>query len=194
MRKFGLVIALLTLSVLAGCATTKRSSVAYRQDAAGSLSVWEADMSASVAYPNGQMCMQRALAVKTIDANATAKVSEAVLALAGVATTAAAQGQTKELVSLAGAIKETVALLTTTTERTAFLDLGMFYTCQMSANGSLTDTQTAEVLRVLSISAASIGSNASDQTLQQLLKDKPTVGDNVAVPKPGATATSTAAR
>lgn len=187
MARIRIFAAALVLASLSGCfASMKQHSNAFLVDSGGSLSVWEAEMSAAVAYPDGQMCMQRALTAKAIDAQGSANVSAAILQLAGAVQTAKASGE--DLASITGSLKETVTLLTTSTERTAFLDLGLFYVCQMSANGALTDTQTAEVIRTLALAAATISTNAPNDTLQILLEDKVTAGENTLTPKQSAAA------
>lgn len=183
MRTHVVIMSLLLAFSVAGCATVKRSSIAFQKDSGGSLSVWNADMSAAVTYPQGQMCMQRALAVKTVEAELTTKVSEAIIALSDVAKNAASTGQNAELASLVASIRQTAALLTTTTERTAFLDLGMFYVCQISANGSLTDHQTAEVLRSLTLVASSLGQAGPPSAVVDLLREGMPPGENVATPR-----------
>ncbi|WP_139141483.1 hypothetical protein [Pseudohongiella acticola] len=179
---------LLLVLLLSGCETlggawVKKSSIAFVKDSGGSLSIWNAEMSAAVAYNSGQICMQRALAVKTIDAKTSLKVSEAMLALSETARAAAASGSSADLVSVTSSLTETAQLLTTSTERTTFLDLGMFYTCQISANGGLTDTQTAELIRVISISGAAIGGPNSDQVIKDANSKTITPGDNTSTPK-----------
>ncbi|MFB2653883.1 hypothetical protein [Shewanella seohaensis] len=185
MYKFIVILAAVTL--LSGCETlggawTKKSSIAFQENSGGSLSIWNAEMSAAVAYNSGQICMQRALAVKTIDAKTALKVSDAMLALSKTAQAVADKGG-NDLVSVSNSLKETAQLLTTSTERTTFLDLGMFYTCQISANGGLTDTQTAELIRVISIAGASIGTTKSDEILKEANGKTITPGDNLATPK-----------
>lgn len=59
----------------------------------------------------------------------------------------------------------------------------MFYTCQISANGGLTDTQTAELIRVISISGAAIGGPNSDQVIKDANSKTITPGDNTSTPK-----------
>lgn len=183
-----LIIPILTITLLSGCETlggawTKKSSIAFVKDSGGSLSIWNAEMSAAVAYNSGQICMQRALAVKTIDAKTSLKVSDAMLALSKTAQSVAATGTSADLVSVTNSLKETAQLLTTSTERTTFLDLGMFYTCQISANGGLTDTQTAELIKVISISGAAIGTDAVNATLKDVNSKNITSGDNTSTPK-----------
>lgn len=185
---FKCLLPLCFILFLSGCETlggawTKKSSIAFVKDSGGSLSIWNAEMSAAVAYNSGQICMQRALAVKTIDASTSLKVSEAMLALSKTAEIAANSGQSADLVSVTNSLKETAQLLTTSTERTTFLDLGMFYTCQISANGGLTDTQTAELIRVISIAGASIGLDKSDGVLKDANSKTITAGDNNSTPK-----------
>lgn len=180
--KLNVLIWLAIALVLSGCASFKKSSIAFNTNSKGSLSIWNADMSAAVAYPDGQMCMQRALAIKTKDASVTTKVSEAIVALSNTATQLSKEGKSGELASIVGTLKETATLLTTSTERTAFLDMGLFYLCQISANGSLTDTQTAELARVISISAASLDQPSIGALLQAALGVKIIDGNNAYVP------------
>lgn len=169
---------------LAGCtAWSKRSSVAFVKNSGGSLSIWNPDMSAAVGYEAGQICMQRALAIKTIDAKATIKVSEAMLALAGAAQAAAISGDNADLANVTASLKQTATLLTTSTERTTFLDLGMFYLCQISANGGLTDTQTAELVKIISISGASINNNEVSDAIEAAKSVSITDGVNDATPR-----------
>lgn len=185
-----LIVSILVIVLLSGCETlggawTKKSSIAFAKDSGGSLSIWNAEMSAAVAYNSGQICMQRALAVKTIDAATSLNVSDAMLALSKTAQTVANKEGSSDLVSVTNSLKETAQLLTTSTERTTFLDLGMFYTCQISANGGLTDTQTAELIKVISISGAAIGTNNVDVILKDVNSKIITDGENNSTPKKG---------
>ena len=182
MKNFTVLI-LLVVS-LSGCETLtgawgKKSSIAFVKDSGGSLSVWNAEMSAAVAYESGQICMQRALAVKTIDTNTAVKVSDTMLALAKAAQTSTTGG---ELASITTSLKETASLLTTSTERTTFLDLGMFYLCQISANGGLTDTQTAELVQVIALAGAGINASGGSTT-EKATEIEITSGDNAETPK-----------
>lgn len=174
----------LSLVFISGCAHTKRSSIAFIKDSGGSLSIWDADMSAAVGYQDGQICMQRALAIKTIDAGAMVKVSEAMLALSEAAREAATNGTSAELASVTATIKETATLLTTSTERTTFLDLGMFYLCQISANGGITDEQTATLVKIIAVAGASIKTAVDVETLMQADSIEIPDGDNPATPIP----------
>lgn len=169
---------------LAGCAHTKRSSIAFVKESGGSLSIWDADMSAAVGYETGQICMQRALAITTIDANATLQISEAILALSKAVDTAyQQQTDPKALADLTASLKQTATLLTTSTERTTFLDLGMFYLCQISANGGLTDTQTAELLKIIAISGASMNTDKIDLAIEAAKSVTISDGNNTATPR-----------
>jgi hypothetical protein len=175
--------------LLSGCETlggawTKKSSIAFKTDSGGSLSIWNAEMSAAVAYNSGQICMQRALTAKTIDAKTSLKVSEAMLALSKTAQATAKNGGTgADLISVTNSLKETAQLLTTSTERTTFLDLGMFYTCQISANGGLTDTQVAELIKIMLISGAAIGTEKVNDTLKEANLKSITPGESFFTPK-----------
>lgn len=167
---------------LSACAFTKRSSTEFENHSGASLVIWDADMSAAVAYNTGQICMQRALAVKTIDANTEAKISEAIL---NIATSLPKTNLTgNDLIAVSNSLKETAQLLTTSTERTAFLDLGMFYICQISANGGLTDQQTAELIKIIAISGAAINTEKSDASLAAAKDVAITTGVTEFVPKP----------
>lgn len=116
------------------------------------------------------MCMQRAMAVNNIDASATAKVSEAIMALSEAYTAAAKAGNAGDLASISGTLKVTAMSLSTTTERTAYIDMGMFYLCQIAANGSITPTEANALLRTLIISGALVGDPAASATLDKLAR------------------------
>lgn len=181
---YKITIMILVVILISGCETlggawTKKSSIAFVKDSGGSLSIWNAEMSAAVAYETGQICMQRALAVKTIDAKTSVKISDAMLALAQTSQTVASSGDKDALISVSNSLKETAKLLTTSTERTTYLDLGMFYTCQISANGGLTDTQTAELIKILVISGAAINTTDVNATLKEVGKMDITAGEKV---------------
>ena len=168
---------------ITGCETLtgawgKKSSIAFVKDSGGSLSVWNAEMSAAVAYKNGQICMQRALAVKTIDATASVKITDAMTSLAKAAEKNSENVMPAELASISTTLKETASLLTTSTERTTFLDLGMFYLCQISANGGLTDKQTAQLVKIIALSGSSINTSNSKEALQNADKVNIADGEN----------------
>jgi hypothetical protein len=140
-----LVVALLSV----GCAQLggtrfKRSYLSIKDvndQTIGTILVWEADTSAAILFKDGGACMQTALAVKTTEFEAKAKISDALLSLSKTAATVASNpGATanQPLADITSSIKEAAQLLTTTTERTAFLNIGMFYLCQIAANKSLT--------------------------------------------------------
>lgn len=138
----------------------------------GSIFVWDNDVNAAVIYKNGGICAQRAMTVITTDSGVSGAVSEALMDLASAATTAATAAATasnaavaasgngasltesstaaeasetanESLVSIAASFDRTATLLTTTTERTAFLDIGMFYLCQLGHNGTLNEASVA---------------------------------------------------
>lgn len=133
------------------------------KETVGTLFVWEADTSAAVLLKDGKACMQTALAVKTTEIDAKAKISEALLSLSQTAAAVAASpasAPSQPLADVTASIKEAAKLLTTTTERTAFLNVGMFYMCQLAANNSITQEQTKLVLEALVKAAASVGEPA----------------------------------
>lgn len=137
-----LSIIFLILILLNGCsfidpATFKRSSIAFNNKGGG-LSVWNSDLTAAVENRRGDVCMQKALTAKAISNKAEVKISDAVLKIAqGIPSTASAQ----ELINFQNSMSQTLAILTTTTERTAFLESGLFYICQLSINNALTKEQ-----------------------------------------------------
>ncbi|WP_257326011.1 hypothetical protein [Pseudoalteromonas rhizosphaerae] len=102
--------------------------------------------------PDGTIraCMQTALAIKTTDSKGEATISEAILNLSKTAASVStSQGTSSEkalaLAELSGSIKQTANILTTTTERTAFLNMGLFYICQLSANKSISESTTLQL-------------------------------------------------
>lgn len=133
-------------------------SVAGRQGTVGSIFIWSNDVNAAVVYSNGQICAQRAMTARETDIEASANLSAAVADLTTAAAAAAASDDTSDesLLALSATIRETAKMLTTTTERTAFLDVGLFYICQLSNNASISDDQTATLTTTLIESAGSL--------------------------------------
>jgi len=166
-------VVLISVSMFGCTSYFKRSHTSIKDDMGkpiGTIFVWEADSNAALLNAEGQVCMQNARAVKTRDVGATAKLSDAVLELTKATTNqvtnpkaSASNGNKQALVDLGGTIKEAATLLTTTTERTSFLDAGLFYICQLSSNGSLSETGTKSVTDLL-IKAASGLNNQSDDS------------------------------
>lgn len=154
---------------MSGCAQLggtyfKKSYISIKDSSdktVGTMLVWEADTSAAILFESGRACMQTALAVKTTEMEAKAKISEALLNLSQTAASVASsqQAANEPLADVTGSIKEAARLLTTTTERTAFLNIGMFYLCQIAANDSLTQEQAEQLAGSLIESAASMNSN-----------------------------------
>ena len=162
-----LLIAVFTVSACTQLGGTrfKRSYVSIKdaQDkTVGTLFVWEADASAAVLFEDGEACMQTALAIKTANIQAEAKLSDAILNLSetasSIAASAVADGTapagTEELAQVTTTIQEAASMLTTTTERTAFLNIGMFYICQIAANKSINKAQANNLINTLVTSSA----------------------------------------
>lgn len=149
-------IFLIIVIVFAGCsfidpAAYKRSSIAFKKG--GGLSVWDSDLTAAVENRRGYVCMQKALTAKAISNKAEVKISDAVLKIAqGIPSTASAQ----ELINFQNSMSQTLAMLTTTTERTAFLESGLFYICQLSINNALTNEQVFYLTKKLIEDSANI--------------------------------------
>ena len=57
---------------------------------------------------------------------------------------------------ISASITQAAELLTTTTERTAFLNMGMFYVCQIAANGSIDKAETDNIMLTLITESAGI--------------------------------------
>lgn len=163
---------LVSVTLLTGCTTYfKKSYISIKDEGnnktVGTLLVWDADISAAILYEgndgNSKACMQTALAIKTSDVTGKAAISDSILTLSKTASDVmaqAAKGQqvnnADTLADISGSIKQAAKLLTTTTEKTAFLNMGMFYICQLSANGDLSTNDTLELVSILIKSAAEI--------------------------------------
>ena len=161
------IILLIFISVfLSGCSQLggtyfKRSYVSITgkpENTIGTILVWEADTSAAILFKDGGACMQTALAIKTVNAEAEGKLSDAILNISSAANQIAKSGSntasSEALVEASGSIKEAASMLTTTTERTAFLNMGMFYMCQIAANKSITKEQADKLIESLIKSAS----------------------------------------
>ena len=165
-----LLIAIFTLSACSQLGGTrfKRSYISImdsKKDTVGTLFVWEADTSAAILFKDGDACMQTALAIKTANIEAEAQVSDAILSVTKATEKIIEEGSggndkatAKALAEISGSIEEAASLLTTTTERTAFLNMGMFYICQISANGSIDGLQANELINTLITSSAGMKS------------------------------------
>ncbi|MBN6526339.1 hypothetical protein JZM37_19135 [Acinetobacter pittii] len=151
--KLSIIFSILIL--LNGCsfidpATFKRSSIAFNNKGGG-LSVWNSDLTAAVENRTGQVCMQKALTAKALSKESEVNISDAIVKFAAaIPSTTSPQ----ELIHYQDKLSEALALLTTTTERTAFLESGLFYICQLSINDSLTDEQIFKLTETLIIESA----------------------------------------
>lgn len=158
---FILLVVALTTSACAQLWGTdfKKSYLSIKKDpeheTVGTLFVWEADTSAAVLFKDGGACMQTALAFKTVNIKAKVKLSDALLKLKSITDAPDNTPVTnKELAKITGSIEEAAHMLTTTTERTTFLNIGMFYICQIAANNSVDEEATNTLIKSL-IKAAS---------------------------------------
>lgn len=173
--KISIFLTFAAVLLLSGCTQLggtkfKRSHISIidkKNETVGTIFVWEADASAAVLYESGDICMQTALAIKTSDIEAKAKISEALLSLSKTAALVASEPKSstsQPLADITASIKEASKLLTTSTERTAFLNIGMFYLCQISANDSISAEQAKAILEVLVTSAATVGEQKVSET------------------------------
>lgn len=146
--KTTLALALTALSIgLTACehlpkpGTRSVLSLRGKEGTIGSLFVWSNDVNAGMITKDGDVCMQRAMTVRSSSAQGEATVPASIVSASAALEAAAAQGQDQAAIALSGAISQAAAALSTTTERTAFLDIGMFYLCQLHANGAVSDHQ-----------------------------------------------------
>ena len=125
----------------------------------GTLFVWSNDVNAGVIYEHGNICMQRAMTARatsgSFDASANAEAPASVLAgMTAAASEASDSGNMEAAAAMSAAIAQTATALSATSERTAFLDIGMFYICQLSANGRISAPETNQLALQLVESAA----------------------------------------
>lgn len=161
------------------------SVVDSNRETVGSIFIWSNDVNAAVVYKSGVVCAQRAMTVVTADSRIQAAVPDSIFKLSeAAAATAAASVRSEEaaadapdagaaaqtasqtarsaaLVELAASIQEAAQLLTTTTERTAFLDVGMFYLCQLSNNRSISEADARALTGLLIEVAGGLGGPSS---------------------------------
>ncbi|MFV5373630.1 hypothetical protein [Acinetobacter calcoaceticus] len=143
-------IFIILVTLLIGCnaidpAAYKRSSIKFRDG--GGLSVWNSDLTAAVENQKGGICMQKALTARALSTNSELVITDAVLKI--VEAIPKTKTSTDELIRFQHSMSETLAILTTTTERTAFLDSGLFYICQFGINNTINQAQAMELTKVL---------------------------------------------
>ena len=125
----------------------------------GTLFIWSDDSNAAVLTTDGKVCMQRAMTANAESIGVNADLSDAILKLAGPVAAAGDAGSTSQsdsLLAVTTALSQSVTSLSTTTERTALLDIGLFYICQLGANSSVTDAQATQLTAALFESVAAI--------------------------------------
>lgn len=133
----------------------------------GTLFVWDSTVSAAILLPNKTACMQTALALKTTNVKAEAALSNALIELTKSAKTVVDSGdsgteKSDAMNKASASVTQAAKLLTTTTERTAFLNMGMFYICQIAANGSINQSETNQIMLTLITESAGIKSGVSE--------------------------------
>ena len=87
--------------------------------------------------------MQRAMTMKARSIDGAASVPSSIISISETAKIAMQTSNTQAAIELSGAIREAATSLSTSTERTALLDIGMFYLCQLEANRAVTPDQAA---------------------------------------------------
>lgn len=165
---------LVAIAGLSGCAALtgawgSRSYLSVAEgkggETVGTLFVWAPDVSAAVLYKSGETCMQRAMAIKTSEAKAQANLSGAILGLSQGVVKAAEKSDVSNdssVNAISAAIAQTATLLSTSTERTAFLDTGLFYLCQLAANKSISQGDFQAIANQLVTSAAGLSPATPD--------------------------------
>lgn len=149
---------LLVVLLCSGCKTANVSIKGDKSNTVGTLIAWDPSWSAGMVLPADdkspdRMCLQNALGMKALSGSGDAQADANVIsALAKTASTLAGQGGPG--VKASGEFAQAITVLTTSTERTTFLNVGMFYLCQLGANGSISPTE-AKVLVSELITAAS---------------------------------------
>lgn len=139
-------------------ARTKDNEIIY--ETIGTIFVWDTDVSTAVMNKEGHTCIQRALTTKDIAASGV--LSDSILNLT---KTLEKTQNPKERELLSVAIAQTSTLLTTTTERTAFLDTGLFYICQLGANKALTQSEVVTLSQEVIKSAAGLETNKASTVI-----------------------------
>lgn len=167
MKGISLCVAVLACLLTAGCGSTIKSMAGKKAPGdketqnvtLGTFMTWDPSKSAAMVMPGDdsrvdRMCMQNALGMKSTSWWASGKVNKAVL-IASKALAGAVEKDKSgaDLASVSASFNQAVTLLSTSTERTTFLNVGMFYICQLSANESIDEDQ-AEALVVELIRAA----------------------------------------
>lgn len=121
--------------------------------------VWSNESNAAIINKQGRVCMQNALAIKTTNSTANVKLSEALLKLSKIASKELkdnSKSNKESLLAVTASIDQAATLLTTTTERTSFLNTGMFYLCQISANDNIENKDIEKLLAKLITSASGL--------------------------------------
>lgn len=154
----------LIVAITTGCTSYfKRSAsiVANKNgDHIGTIFVWEPDSNAALLNKRGKLCMQNALAINTTDTSISAKLSDAILELTESSKKIPENDkESKEnIANITTTIKQTATMLTTSTERTAFLNTGLFYICQLAANSEISDNDMIALTQTLITSSAGLNS------------------------------------
>ncbi|QTC91758.1 hypothetical protein [Brevundimonas goettingensis] len=201
MNRLVIVAAVVATGVLSACDTIPKygsrsliSLADQQHQTIGSLFVWSNDVNAGMITRNGEVCMQRAMTTRTSSFGGSASAPSSLIDLSKAARTAADKGDEAAAIQLAAAYREAAASLSTTTERTAFLDIGMFYICQLEANGAISQSQAALLTQQLIRDTATMvpvtGSlvASTSPTLPSITASGGTVRDEEPSPKPTGTA------
>lgn len=152
--------------LLTACQTSNRFS-----DTGAGLFTWDNDISAAVVLPtndkhnpNPRSCMQMAMAFGGLNASGSAKISDALLNISKSAEKTTNAQARQDLVDISANITKTAKAFQTSTERTAFLQIGAFYICQLQANG-LEDKKINNLMSSLIIASSRLDNSAQSKEI-----------------------------
>jgi hypothetical protein len=149
-----------------------------RNNSLGTIFVWDNDKSAAVIYRDHidkeqSICMQNAMVANSIDSNATTKLT-GVLSIIANATTdyfslakagkldSNSSQNTKDIIELNKRVTKTVNQLFKQSQASTYLNVGMFYVCQLSANRVIDENQTKDIVMELIKTSMSLENNSTN--------------------------------
>ena len=173
---FKTLVIVLAIGV-SGCTSYFKRSVKIAEDNngefKGAVFVWEPDSNAAVVSKDGQTCMQNALSISESDIELKASLNKSADVLAEQAKNKDINPEEKQaLASISSSIVRSAKELNVSTETTSFLNIGMFYLCQLEANEGLESQEVEALTKQLILSAASI-----QTTSKQIVDDAPSKDD-----------------
>ncbi len=147
------------LFLVSGCKSMQERSVDRKGvGLSATVITWDSARSAAVAMPGDRVCLQNAVLGRDTEVDVMAKVTEAAISWTKVLQPSMpSKGSgSGEFVTATTNINRSVTRLDTSTERTAFLSLGLFYVCQIAANQKLGEAETSLLVRQMMTTAAGL--------------------------------------